>query len=88
MQITIENIDKILEKLYKIKRYNTDMQKIGETNPTVKLIRINNEWVLDSISFDSWDIITVCENHISLTPSYGTSKILFRYDGWDGLLDL
>lgn len=82
------HIKEILTKVQHIAQYNPDMSPVKEVKATITIKESNDDLILQSISYDWYDIILVCESGIFLIPEHGQRKTLFNYNGWDGLLKL
>ena len=83
-----EKIMQIIEKVRSISKYNPDIKQLVRADSKVTLVEFDGELMLESISFSCYDTLIVTQHSITLILEHGTRKVLFKYDGWNGLLEM
>lgn len=85
-----ELISEIVTKVREMYKYDHAMKDIVAQTATMYASedKETGKFKIDYIKFDYYDIITVSATEIAYHPEFGPAKTLFRYSGWDALLNL
>lgn len=85
-----ELLVKVASKVREIFKYNPELREVVEKTAQVYVSenKDTGKFEIDYIKFCFYDnVVTVSETEIEHHPEYSV-KTLFKYDGWDALLNL
>lgn len=85
----MEKIQKIIEKIRLMAKYNPQIKKLVEEQKAhIRLNEENGEIKLYCIEFEYYDALYVYENKMVFQDDGRKKTTLFEYNGWDEFLKM